>query len=189
MRTNLTSILPTTFCLLNCFSTSLSSRQSEVMTCDCHGNENTLYKAKFLISEPDSCWVPTLWWLWSGQHTYTVLVVLYTMSWGPAYERHTSKSDWRAVTVLASNTVSSAGLTQYCATRSNSVWYYCATRSNSVWHYCATRSNSVWHYCATRSNSVWYLWCIPRWGLLKPGNRCFIYLSSWAHHIHQTGNK
>ena len=26
------------------------------------------------------------------------------------------------------------------------------------------------------------VWCIPRWGLLKPSNRCFIYLSSWAHH-------
>ena len=30
---------------------------------------------------------------------HTLFVVLYTMSWGPAYVRHTSNSVWRAVTV------------------------------------------------------------------------------------------
>ena len=36
-----------------------------------------LDKAKFLISELDSCWVPTLWLLWSDQHTYCFRCVLY----------------------------------------------------------------------------------------------------------------
>ena len=37
---------------------------------------------------------------------HTVFVVLYTMSWGPAYARDASKSVQRAVTVGASNTIS-----------------------------------------------------------------------------------
>ena len=44
---------------------------------------------------------------------HTVFVVLYTMSWGPAYERHTSKNVWNAVTVGANNTISSALLSKF----------------------------------------------------------------------------
>ena len=63
-------------------------------------------KAKFLISEPDSCWVPTVRSRRTSIHT--VFVVLFTMCWGPAYALHTFKSVWRAVTVGATNTISSA---------------------------------------------------------------------------------
>ena len=38
-----------------------------------------VYKVKFFISKPDSCWVPTLWCFGrTSMHTYTVFVVLYT---------------------------------------------------------------------------------------------------------------
>ena len=33
----------------------------------------------FLISEPDSCWEPTLWLLWSDQHTYCFRYVVYNV--------------------------------------------------------------------------------------------------------------
>ena len=38
-----------------------------------------VYKAMFLISEPNSCWVPTLWLLWSDQHTYRFRCVVYNV--------------------------------------------------------------------------------------------------------------
>ena len=38
-----------------------------------------LDKVKSFISEPDSCWVPTLWFLWSDQHTYCFHCVEYNV--------------------------------------------------------------------------------------------------------------
>ena len=38
---------------------------------------------------------------WSVQHIYYFRCVVYNMSWGPAYARHTSKSVWRVVTLVA----------------------------------------------------------------------------------------
>ena len=68
-----------------------------------------LDEAKFLISEPDSCWVPTLWLLWSDQHTYCFRCVVYNVMRSSICGTYcTSNSVWRAVTVGASNTISSA---------------------------------------------------------------------------------
>ena len=47
-------MLPTAFCLLNCFLISLSSRHFAVMTCAII--TKLLDTAKFLISEPDASW-------------------------------------------------------------------------------------------------------------------------------------
>ena len=64
---------------------------------------NLLNKAKFLISEDNSSWEPTMWLLWR-----TCIHTVFVVSRGPAYARHISKCVWRAVIVGASNTLSSA---------------------------------------------------------------------------------
>ena len=99
-----TSILPTAFCLLNCFLNILII--STVLSHDMSKVTKLLDKAKFLISEPDFYWVPTPWLFWRDSK-HTVFVVWYTMSWGKGNAPHTSKSGWRAVTMVTSNTTSS----------------------------------------------------------------------------------
>ena len=107
---NETSILPTAFCLLNCFLISISSSQWAVMTCPRSPNFSTnvssLFPSPTLVEyRPCDRFGPT--------SIHTVFVVLYTMSWGPTYARHTSNSGLRAVPWVQSNTISSAQLSEF----------------------------------------------------------------------------
>ena len=64
-----------------------------------NGITKLVYIAKFLISEPDSCWVPILWLLWSDQHIYTYCFrcVVYNVmrsSICATYLQECPKSSW-----------------------------------------------------------------------------------------------
>ena len=73
----LTSILPLHFAFWIVFSINIISA---VCSHDMSKVTKLLYLAKFLISEPDSCWEPALWLLWPDQHTYCFRCVVYNVT-------------------------------------------------------------------------------------------------------------
>ena len=81
-----------------------------------------VYKAKFLISEPNSCWVPPCDCIGRAS-TQTVFVMLHTISWGSAYARHTLVT-WPLLRLSMIYCCALGLLSQICVTcRGDGSWF------------------------------------------------------------------